>query len=423
MGLTMAEKILSKASNSSRVQPGEIIQAKVDLVMVHDLTGPLAIKAMNEIGVEKVWDPEKIVVVLDHQVPADKIGSANLHVTLRKFVKKHRIRNFYDIGRGGICHQVLAERGHVLPGQLVIGADSHTCTLGALGAFATGVGSTDAAAAILAGEIWMKVPESMKISVYGDMPPLVSAKDLILKIIGDVGSDGATYKAVEFAGETIRSMNMAGRMTLCNMAVEMGAKTGMVAPDEATISYLGHRDLAMVKADRSAEYYEIREYDASKLTPMVACPPRVDKVKPVSEVEEVEVNQVFIGSCTNGRVEDIVEAVKIIKGRKIADDVRCIVIPASVWEYEKALNQGLIQELVKAGCYVCPPTCGPCLGGHMGVLGEGEIAVSTSNRNFIGRMGHKSSKVYIVSPTTAAATAITGRLTDPRELKLGNRWR
>jgi len=389
--------------------------------MVNDITGPLAIEVMKKVGVERVWDPSRVVVILDHQAPADNINSAELHIKMRNFVRKFGIKHFYDVGRG-ICHQILVEEGFTKPGDIVIGADSHTCTVGALGAFGIGVGSTDAASAILTGKIWLKVPESMKIVIKGEFAEFVSPKDLILSIIGDIGADGATYMAVEFTGETIRKMGISGRLTMCNMAVEMGAKTGIIEPDERTLEYLARigvdvNNNRLIRSDPDAEYCEIREYDVSKLKPMVAIPHRVDNVKPVEEVEGIEVDQVFIGSCTNGRVEDLLDVLRIVKGRKIAKNVRCIVIPASMKEFEKALSMGIIFELIRAGCLVYSPTCGPCLGGHLGVLGKDEVAVSTSNRNFIGRMGHKESKVYLVSPATAAATAITGKLTDPRRCR------
>ena len=420
MGETISQKIISKAVGK-HVEPGDIVEVNVDLVMVNDITGPLAIEVMKKVGVERVWDPSRVVVILDHQAPADNINSAELHIKMRNFVRKFGIKHFYDVGRG-ICHQILVEEGFTKPGDIVIGADSHTCTVGALGAFGIGVGSTDAASAILTGKIWLKVPESMKIVIKGEFAEFVSPKDLILSIIGDIGADGATYMAVEFTGETIRKMGISGRLTMCNMAVEMGAKTGIIEPDERILEYLarigvGVNNNQLIRSDPDAEYCEIREYDVSKLKPMVAIPHRVDNVKPVEEVEGIEVDQVFIGSCTNGRVEDLLDVLRIVKGRKIAKNVRCIVIPASMKEFEKALSMGIIFELIRAGCLVYSPTCGPCLGGHLGVLGKDEVAVSTSNRNFIGRMGHKESKVYLVSPATAAATAITGKLTDPRRCR------
>ena len=420
MEMTISQKIISKATGE-KVEPGDIVEVSVDLVMVNDITGPLALETMKEVGIERVWDPDRVVVVLDHQAPANSINSAELHIKMRKFVEKFGIKHFYDVGRG-ICHQILVEDGFAKPGEIIVGADSHTCTVGALGAFGIGVGSTDAASVILTGKIWLKVPESMKIIIRGNFADFVSPKDLILSIIGDIGADGATYKAVEFTGSTIRKMGISGRLTICNMAVEMGAKTGIIEPDERTLEYLAKigvsvDDSRLVRSDADAEYCEIKEYDVSELKPMVAIPYRVDNVKPVEEVEGIEVDQVFIGSCTNGRVEDLLDVLRIVKGRKIAKSVRCIVIPASMKEFEKALSMGIISELIRAGCLVYSPTCGPCLGGHLGVLGKDEVAVSTSNRNFIGRMGHKKSKVYLVSPATAATTAVTGKLTDPRRCK------
>ena len=414
-GKTLAEKIIS-AKCGRPVEAGEIVEADVDLVMVHDLTGPLTLDVMEEVGVRRVWDPDRVVVIFDHQVPADRATSANLHKRLRRFVKEQGIKKFYDVGRGGICHQVLVEEKLVKPGDLVVGADSHTCTAGAVGAFATGVGSSDAAMALLTGSVWLRVPETMRIRVSGKFPDMVGPKDLILEIVGDIGAGGASYMALEFVGPTVKSMSIGGRMTLCNMAVEMDAKAGMVPADEVTARFLGGVVLDLVRPDEDALYADTREYDVSELEPMVAVPPRVDDVKPVGEVEGVEVDQVFIGSCTNGRAEDLETAARILKGRKVADGVRCIVIPASRKQYLEALNSGVIDVLLESGCVVCPPTCGPCLGGHMGVLGDGEVAVSTSNRNFIGRMGSPKAKVYLTSPATAAATAVTGRITDPREL-------
>ncbi len=420
MPKTLAEKILAKVAGVKEVKPGEIIEASVDLVMIHDLTGPLALKVMRDIGIERVWDPERLIVILDHQAPADRVESANLQKQLREFVRKHQVKWFYDVG-AGICHQVLAESGLVKPGQLIIGADSHTCTLGALGAFATGVGSTDAAAAILTGKSWLKVPESMKIIVNGTLQDMVTPKDVILKIIGDLKADGANYMAIEFTGKAISKMSISSRMTICNMSVEMGAKAGMVAADDVTIDYLrslGMGEVFPLKPDAEAEYVKEIEYDISNLEPMVSIPPRVDNVKPVSEIEGIEVDQVFIGSCTNGRLEDLELAARILRKRRVKRGVRCIIIPASKRIYEKAIELGLITEFLRAGCVVCPPTCGPCLGGHMGVLGDFEVAASTSNRNFIGRMGSKTSKVYLMSPATAAATAIKGEITDPRRMRL-----
>ncbi|MGB9914572.1 MAG: homoaconitase large subunit [Candidatus Bathyarchaeales archaeon] len=423
--MNITEKILAKASNKGVVHPGEIVDAKVDMVMVHDLTGPLAIEAFKRMGVNRVWDNQKIVIILDHQVPAESVKAAELHKMLRQFAKEQKIR-IYDVGRGGICHQVMPEKGHVLPGTVILGADSHTCTYGAFGAFATGIGSTEAAAVFATGKIWLKVPEAIKINVTGQFQKYVAPKDLILHIIGKLGVDGATYKSVEFAGPTIRGMSIAGRMTLCNMTVEMGGKNGIVEPDEATRKFLEGRTtkplppFESLKSDADAEYEKVVDINVTELTPQVAYPASVDNVKPASEMSNVQVEQAFIGSCTNGRIEDLRVAAEILKGRKIKEGVRTLVIPASQEVYLQALKEGLIEIFTEAGAMVCGSTCGPCLGGHIGLLAAGETCVSTSNRNFIGRMGSTEAKVYLASPATVAASAITGRITDPRELE-GNK--
>mgnify|MGYP000740090991 CR=1 FL=1 len=420
--MNITEKILAKASNKNVVSPGEIVNADVDMVMIHDLTGPLAIEAFKRIGVNRVWDNQKIVIILDHQVPAESVKAAELHKMLRQFAKEQKIR-IYDVGRGGICHQVMPEKGHVLPGTVILGADSHTCTYGAFGAFATGIGSTEAAAVFATGKIWLKVPESIKINVTGQFQKYVAPKDLILHIIGKLGVDGATYKSVEFTGPTIRGMSVAGRMTLCNMTVEMGAKNGIVEPDEATRKFLEGRTakplmpFEPLRSDADAAYEKVVDIDVSDLTPQVACPPSVDNVKPASEMSSVQIEQAFIGSCTNGRIEDLRAAAEILKGRKIKEGVRALVIPASQEVYLQALKEGLIEVFTEAGAMVCGSTCGPCLGGHIGLLASGETCISTSNRNFIGRMGSTQANVYLASPATVAASAVTGRITDPRELE------
>lgn len=420
--MNITEKILAKASNKNVVSPGEIVNADVDMVMIHDLTGPLAIEAFKRIGVNRVWDNQKIVIILDHQVPAESVKAAELHKMLRQFAKEQKIR-IYDVGRGGICHQVMPEKGHVLPGTVILGADSHTCTYGAFGAFATGIGSTEAAAVFATGKIWLKVPEAIKINVTGQFQKYVAPKDLILHIIGKLGVDGATYKSVEFTGPTIRGMSVAGRMTLCNMTVEMGAKNGIVEPDEATRKFLEGRTakplmpFEPLRSDADAAYEKVVNIDVSDLTPQVACPPSVDNVKPASEMSSVQIEQAFIGSCTNGRIEDLRAAAEILKGRKIKEGVRALVIPASQEVYLQALKEGLIEVFTEAGAMVCGSTCGPCLGGHIGLLASGETCISTSNRNFIGRMGSTQANVYLASPATVAASAVTGRITDPRELE------
>ncbi len=403
------------------MRPGEIVDANVDMIMVHDLTGPLAVEAFKKIGVEKVWDNQKAVVILDHQVPAESVKAAELHKTMRQFAKEQKIR-IYDIGRGGICHQVMPEKGHVVPGTVIVGADSHTCTYGAFGAFATGIGSTEAAAVFATGKIWLKVPEAVKVNVTGQFQKYVTPKDLILSIIGKMGVDGATYKSTEFTGPTIKSMSIAGRMTLCNMAVELGAKNGIIEPDETTRKFLEGRVKALpnfesLKSDTDAVYERTVEFDASKLEPQIACPSSVDNVKPISEAGNIPIEQAFIGSCTNGRIEDLRLAAQILKGKRVKDNVRALVIPASQEVYKQALNEGLLEIFTDAGAIVCGSACGPCLGGHIGLLAADEVCVSTSNRNFIGRMGSTQASVYLASPATVAASAVTGKITDPRKLE------
>ncbi len=420
--MNITEKILAKASGKKTVHPGEIVDANVDMVMVHDLTGPLAVEAFNKIGVKKVWDNQKAVVILDHQVPAESVKAAELHKTMRQFAKDQNLR-IYDIGRGGICHQVMPEKGHVVPGTVIVGADSHTCTYGAFGAFATGIGSTEAAAVLATGKIWLKVPEALKINVTGKFPKYVTAKDLILSIIGKVSVEGAIYESAEFTGQTIKNMSISGRMTLCNMAVEMGAKNGIIEPDEITREFLKGRvknlpDFEVLKSDKDAVYKSTSEFDVSKMEPQIACPSSVDNVKPVSEVGNVVIEQAFIGSCTNGRIEDLRLAAQVLKGRRVKDGVRALVIPASQEVYKQALDEGLMETFTDAGAIVCGSACGPCLGGHIGLLAAGETCVSTSNRNFIGRMGSTQASVYLASPATVAASAVTGKITDPRKLEV-----
>ncbi len=419
--MNITERILAKASGKTTVQPGEIVDANVDKIMIHDLTGPLAVEAFKKIGTKKVWNKQKVVVILDHQVPAESIKAAELHKTMRQFAKDQQLR-IYDVGRGGVCHQVMPEKGHVVPGTVIVGADSHTCTYGAFGAFATGIGSTEAAAVMATGKIWLKVPEAIRINVNGKFGNYVTAKDLVLNIIGKLGVDGAIYKSAEFTGQTIREMSMAGRMTICNMAVEMGAKNGIVEPDETTRKFLQGRvktlpDFAALGSDRDATYEQTVEFNVTDLEPQVACPSSVDNVKPASEVGNVPVEQAFIGSCTNGRIEDLRLAAQIIKGKKVKDSVRALVIPASMEVYKQALTEGLTEIFTEAGAMVCGPACGPCLGGHIGLLAAEETCVSTSNRNFIGRMGSKEASVYLASPATVAASAVTGKITDPRTLE------
>jgi 3-isopropylmalate/(R)-2-methylmalate dehydratase large subunit len=415
--MNITEKILAKASGKKAVHPGEIVDANVDMVMIHDLTGPLAVEAFKKIGAPKVWDNKKVVVILDHQVPAESVKAAELHNTMRQFAKDQEIQ-IYDVGRGGICHQVMPDKGHVVPGAVIVGADSHTCTYGAFGAFATGIGSTEAAAVMATGKIWFKIPEAIKINVTGKFKPNVTPKDLVLAITGKLGVDGAIYKSLEFTGPTIKEMSVSGRMTLCNMAVEMGAKNGIVEPDESTCKYLADKikkmpDLGALKSDADAEYSQTVEIDVSTMEPQVACPSSVDNVKPVNKVGNVKIDQAFIGSCTNGRLEDLQLAAKIMKGKKVADGVRALIIPASQEIYQQADKEGLLQIFTEAGAIVCGSACGPCLGGHIGLLAAGETCVSTSNRNFIGRMGSIQANVYLASPATVAASAIAGKIVDP----------
>jgi len=415
--MNITEKILAKASGKKSVSPGDIVDVNVNTLMIHDLTGPLAVEAFKKIGIQKVWNNKKVVVILDHQVPAESVKAAELHKTMRQFAKDQKLP-FYDVGRGGICHQVMPDKGHVVPGTVILGADSHTCTYGAFGAFATGIGSTEAASVMATGKIWLKVPEAIKVNVKGKFKKNVTPKDLVLAITGKLGVDGAIYKSLEFTGPTIKAMTVAGRMSICNMAVEMGAKNGIVEPDETTRKYLEDKvkkmpNLDSLKSDADAKYVQTVEFDVSSLEPQVACPSSVDNVKPVSKIGKVKIDQAFIGSCTNGRLEDLQLAAKIMKGKKVADGVRALIIPASQEIYQQADKEGLLQIFTAAGAIVCGSACGPCLGGHIGLLAAGETCVSTSNRNFIGRMGSTQANVYLASPATVAASALTGVITDP----------
>ena len=417
--MNIIEKILARASGKREVFPGDIVEAKIDVAMIHDLTGPLAIKSFREIGAKKVWNEKRIVIILDHLVPASSVISAGLHKTVRVFAEEQNIKNFYDVGRGGVCHQVMPECGHVRPGEVIVGADSHTCTYGAFGAFATGIGSTEMAAVFTTGELWFKVPEVIKIEVTGKFSDFVTAKDLILKIVGKIGADGAIYKGLEFGGPTVQDMSIDSRMVLTNMAVEMGAKTGIIEPDQKTLNYVKTRTDKTpqpVKSDLDETYQKIINLDVSDLEPQVAVPHSVDNVQSISKVEGVEINQAFIGSCTNGRLEDLKIAGQILNGKKIAKNLRLIVIPASQEIYLNALNKGLIKTFMEAGATIANPNCGPCLGGHMGIIADDETCISTSNRNFIGRMGSKKSFVYLASPSTVATSALTGKITDPRKI-------
>ncbi|HIH27094.1 MAG TPA: 3-isopropylmalate dehydratase large subunit [Methanoregulaceae archaeon] len=416
MGATIVEKIFSSRCGN-QVRSGEVVMAPVDGAMIHDITGPLAIQKFYEMGGERVFDPERIIMLFDHQIPADSLAAACNHVYMRKFAAEQDILN-YDIN-AGVCHQVTMEKGRAAPGEIVVGADSHTCMYGAAGAFATGIGSTDMGFVLKFGALYFKVPETIRAMVSGRFPWRVGPKDLILSIARDIGADGATYQAIEFCGETLGSMTMAGRMTCCNMAIEMGAKAGIVAPDEVTWEYMrGRRAMEpfTLASDPDAPYAGSRSYDVSDLEPQVAVPHNVDTGVPVSRVAGTHIDQVFIGSCTNGRFEDIEEAVGVLGTEKFSPDVRVIIIPASREEYLRALTAGYIETLVRAGGLVEAPCCGPCMGGAFGLLAPGEVSLSTSNRNFRGRQGSTESEVYLCSPATAAASAITGVITDPREV-------
>ena len=416
MGATIVEKIFSRKC-SKEISAGEVVMAPIDSAMIHDITGPLAIQKFYEMGGKKVFDPLRVIMLFDHQIPADSINAANNHVYMRAFAKEQGIHN-YDI-REGVCHQVVLEKGRTAPGEIVVGADSHTCMYGAAGAFATGIGSTDMGFALKFGALYFKVPETIRAEVSGKFQNRVGPKDLILAIAADIGADGATYQAIEFCGKTIGKMDMPGRMTCCNMAIEMGAKAGIVAPDKVTWEYMkGRRKIKPfeLESDEDASFVQKKTYSVSNLEPQVAVPHNVDTGVPVSRVVGTHIDQIFIGSCTNGRFEDLQEAADVLGKKKVNPNVRVLVIPASRDEYLKTLRAGLIEKFVKAGALVEAPCCGPCMGGSFGLLAPGEVSLSTSNRNFKGRQGSTDAKVYLCSPATAAASALTGEITDPREV-------
>ncbi|MBC7089156.1 MAG: homoaconitase large subunit [Methanobacteriales archaeon] len=418
--MNITEKILAKAAGKKEVQPGEIIEVDIDLAMTHDGTSPPTIKTFKKIaektGQKRVWNPKKIVIVYDHNIPPNSIGAAEFQKVTREFAKEQGITNIFKHGEG-ICHQVLPEKGFIKPGNIIIGADSHTCTYGAFGAFATGMGATDMAMIFSTGKTWLRVPESMKIEVEGGFQEHVTAKDLILHIIGELGVEGATYKSVEFTGETIKRLEVPERMTICNMTVEMGAKNGIIEPNKATIEYLKERlpqeKFKIYTSDPDYDYHEEFYFNIDDLEPQIACPNSVDNVKDVRNVLGTHIDEAFIGSCTNGRFEDLRMAAEILKDEKIHDDVRMIIVPASSETYLKALKKGLIKVFIDAGAIVCNPGCGPCLGAHMGVLSSGEVCISTSNRNFQGRMGDPKSKVYLANPIIVAQSAIKGEISIP----------
>lgn len=420
MGMTMTQKILARHAGLEAVTAGQLIEAKVDLTLANDITGPVAIREMEKAGFDNVFDHTKVVLVMDHFAPNKDIKSAEQCLECREFARKHGIVHFYDVGRMGIEHALLPEKGLTAPGELMIGADSHTCTYGALGAFSTGVGSTDLAAGMATGKAWFKVPGAIRFVLKGSLKPWVSGKDVILHIIGKIGVDGALYQSMEFAGEGVASLSMDDRFTICNMAIEAGAKNGIFPVDEKTMAYIKDRvdrKITVLEADEDAVYEREIEIDLSALKPTVACPHLPENTKTVDELGHIEIQQAVIGSCTNGRIEDMRAAAAVLKGRKVHPDVRTIVIPATQEISLQCMKEGLTQIFIEAGAIVSTPTCGPCLGGHMGILAHGERAVSTTNRNFVGRMGHITSEIYLASPAVAAASAAAGYICAPDELK------
>ncbi len=420
MGMTMTQKILAHHAGLDVVNAGQLLEANISLALANDITGPVAIAQMEKYGFDKIFDKDKICLVMDHFVPNKDIKSAEQCKTCRDFSKKQNLTHFYDVGKMGIEHALLPELGLVAAGELVIGADSHTCTYGALGAFSTGVGSTDLAYGMITGKLWFKVPAAMKFVLTGKLNKWVSGKDVILYIIGKIGVDGALYKSMEFSGEGVKSLSMDDRFAICNMAIEAGAKNGIFPVDEQTIAYMNgrvNRSYEQFEADADAVYDEVIEINLSELEPTIAFPHLPENTKTVSEAEGVEVSQSVIGSCTNGRIEDLRVAAEILKGRKVSEDCRTIVIPATQAIYLQALREGLIEIFIEAGAVVSTPTCGPCLGGYMGILAENESCIATTNRNFIGRMGHTSSKIYLSNPAVAAASAVVGKIIHPKDLR------
>jgi 3-isopropylmalate/(R)-2-methylmalate dehydratase large subunit len=417
MGMTIAEKILARASGMKEVCAGDYVTAKVDLAMSHEWAA-FVIDAFNEIGARKVWDPDKIVILFDHYAPAPTVRAAELHKTIRKFVNEQCIKHFYDI-REGICHQVLPEKGYVRPGELIVGTDSHTTTYGAFGAASTGIGHTEMAAVFATGELWFKVPETIKFEIIGKLKKFTTSKDIMLYIAGNYGVNVAQYKSIEFSGSFIDNLSIDSRMTMCNLSVELGAKFGIIAADEITINYLmkrTNRTFSIVKSDPDAAYEKIYTIDVSDLEPQVACPHSIDNVKPISQVEGTKIDQAFLGSCTNGRLEDLTIAAELLKDKKIHPNVRMIVIPASREVFIEATRLGLIEIFLKAGAVVCNPTCGPCISASNGLLANGETCISSTNRNFKGRMGSENAEIYLASPAVVAASALKGEITDPRKI-------
>ena len=420
MSMTMTQKILAAHAGVSEVKSGQLLEANLDMILGNDVTSPVAINVFEKCGAKQVFDKAKITLVMDHFTPNKDIKSAQNCKQVRNFAKKHHIINYYDVGKMGIEHAFLPEQGLVIPGDCIIGADSHTCTYGALGAFSTGVGSTDMAAAMITGKAWFKVPSAIKVILTGNPSKFVCGKDIILYLIGKIGVDGALYRSLEFYGDGIKNLSMDSRFTIANMAIEAGAKNGIFPVDNITRQYMEGRttrEYYTFEADKDAFYDQKIEINLSKLSPMVAFPPLPENTLKIENVDKIKIDQVVIGSCTNGRMEDMRAAAEILKGRKIANDVRCIVIPATPRIYLECITEGIIQIFLESGCAVSTPTCGPCLGGHMGILAEGERAVTTTNRNFVGRMGHPNSEIYLANPYTAAASAVTGYLTNPIELE------
>ncbi|MEA3470375.1 MAG: 3-isopropylmalate dehydratase large subunit [Thermodesulfobacteriota bacterium] len=419
MSMTITEKILAAHAGLERVSPGDLIEARVDLALANDITAPLAIKTFREMGVKEVFDRDKIALVADHFVPNKDISSAEQTKLMRKFAAEQKITNFYELNESGIEHVILPEKGLVLPGQLIVGADSHTCTYGALGAFSSGVGSSDLGTVMATGEIWLKVPATIKVEYGGNLSPNVGGKDLILYTIGLMGVDGANYRTIEFSGNVIRTLPMYQRFTMTNMAVEAGGKNGIIEPDETTLAYVSERtssEFQIMIGDPDAEYEDVVKIRVDDIEPQVAFPSSPGNIRSLSEIGNIPVDQAFIGSCTNGWLEDLRDAAEIMKGRKAAPGVRLIVIPGSSLIYRKAIEEGIIETFLDAGAVIGPPCCGPCLGGHMGILAGGERAVATTNRNFIGRMGHPKSEVYLSSPIVAASSAVLGRIGGPDDL-------
>ena len=416
MGMTITEKIIAAHTNLDKVHAGQYVYADVDICLGNDITAPIAINEFYGAGLKKVFDPNKIALVPDHFTPNKDVKSAQQVKILRDFANKFKIKNFFEVGRVGIEHALLPEQGIVVPGDLVIGADSHTCTYGALGALSTGVGSTDLAACFATGKVWLKVPETIKFVLNGKPKNWVSGKDLILYIIGEVGVNGALYNAMEFTGETIQFLSMDDRMAMCNMAIEAGAKNGIITPDQCTDDYVqgrAKREYKFYASDSDCVYNSVKQIDASNLSLQIAMPDLPENTKSVEEVSDTKIDQVIIGSCTNGRISDLRIASQILKGKKVHPSIRLIVIPATQEIYKQAIKEGLVESFIDAEGAVSTPTCGPCLGGHMGILAQGETALSTTNRNFVGRMGHPDSKIYLCGPAVAAASAVTGKITHP----------